>query len=59
LKELIFDYITLENLSRIPILNSDVVMNLVHEHMEGKANNSLEIWKIIVWIKFQQKFNVN
>ncbi|MCZ2478018.1 asparagine synthase (glutamine-hydrolyzing) [Aquirufa antheringensis] len=59
LKELIFDYITLENLSQIPILNSEVVMNLVQEHMEGKANNSLEIWKIIVWIKFQQKFNVS
>jgi asparagine synthase (glutamine-hydrolysing) len=59
LKDWLLDYITYENLSKIPILDSNSVFNLVEEHMSGKSNHALELWKIIVWIKFQKKFNVN
>ena len=56
LKSMVFDYLTEDNLNEIPILNNNEVFKLVQEHMDGKGNHSLEIWKIIVWIKFYKKF---
>jgi asparagine synthase (glutamine-hydrolysing) len=59
LKELVYDYITFENLSKIPVVDTLSALNLVQEHMDGKANHALELWKIIVWIKFQKKYDVS
>jgi asparagine synthase (glutamine-hydrolysing) len=56
LKEYVMDTLTDNSLQSIPFLNSKKFKLMIDEHMAETANNSLEIWKTIVWLKLYEKF---
>lgn len=51
LKEFVLDTLTDVEIRKIPFINHGYFKNMVNNHMKGTENNSLEIWKTIVWLK--------
>jgi asparagine synthase (glutamine-hydrolysing) len=56
LKEFVLDTLTNNELKKVPFLNSEVFSKMIKNHMSGLENNSLEIWKTIVWLKLYNNF---
>jgi asparagine synthase (glutamine-hydrolysing) len=51
LKEFVLDTLTDNEISKIPFINRPCFKSMINKHMNGTENNSLEIWKTIVWLK--------
>jgi len=54
LKEMVLDTLTESNLKSIPNVNVPFVMQMIKNHMNGKDNNSVQIWGFLVlinWLK--------
>lgn len=52
LKEFVNDTLQREALKTIPFLNVNNFEKMIANHMKGIENNSLEIWKTIIWLKY-------
>ena len=55
LKNYVYDVLSDENLDRIPFIDKGMIRKNTRLHMENKLNFSVEIWKLIVLIKWQQE----
>lgn len=51
LKEFVLDTLTDTEIQKIPFIDKTYFKNMIINHMNGTENNSLEIWKTIVWLK--------
>lgn len=54
LKDFVYDTLDKKALNNIPFLNIPNFEKMISNHMKGVENNSLEIWKAIVWVKYYQ-----
>jgi asparagine synthase (glutamine-hydrolysing) len=52
LKEFVHDTLNKSELNNIPFLNTTNFEKMISNHMKGIENNSLEIWKSIIWVKY-------
>ena len=52
LKDFVYDTLDKTALKNIPFLNISNFEKMISNHMKGIENNSLEIWKAIVWVKY-------
>ena len=58
LKEMAYETLTKSNIDNsLPFLEYTQVEKILHEHMSGKWNHSIELWKLIVWIKIKHKYD--
>jgi asparagine synthase (glutamine-hydrolysing) len=56
LKEYVYDTLTKENLQKIDHINTDFVMQMIDDHMSSKVNNYHQIWSLINYIKWEEKY---
>jgi asparagine synthase (glutamine-hydrolysing) len=54
LKDFVYDTLHRDALKTIPFLNVNHFEKMISNHMKGNENNSLEIWKTIVWLKYYE-----
>jgi asparagine synthase (glutamine-hydrolysing) len=52
LKDFVYDTLDRDALKTIPFLNVNNFEKMITNHMNGVENNSLELWKTIVWLKY-------
>lgn len=52
LKEFVYDTLERDALKTIPFLNVNNFEKMISNHMKGIENNSLELWKTIIWLKY-------
>jgi asparagine synthase (glutamine-hydrolysing) len=56
LKEYVYKTLSEENLSTIADINSSYVQQMVENHMSGRENNYHQIWTLITYIKWKEKY---
>jgi len=56
LKSLLFDYLSVEKLKKEGLFNTSVVMRILNEHMQGKANHRHRIWALLMWEMWREKW---
>jgi asparagine synthase (glutamine-hydrolysing) len=56
LKEYVYDTLTKENLQKIDHINIDYVQQIIDEHMHSKANYYHQIWSLISYVKWDEKY---
>lgn len=54
LKSYVYDTLTKANIEQFPGINYKMVQNMIEQHMVGKWNRSVEIWKLIVLINWKK-----
>ena len=54
LKEYVLDELSVSSLKDIPGVNVAEVVSMIQEHMSGKYNRSVQIWKLLVFKQWQQ-----
>ncbi|PTQ96679.1 asparagine synthase (glutamine-hydrolysing) [Mucilaginibacter yixingensis] len=63
LKEYVLDELSASSLKNIPGVNVQAALTMIQEHLSGKHNRSLHIWKLLVFKQWQQnqrlKLSVN
>jgi len=59
LKEYVFDTLTSTNLSKIDGINIGYVNKMVESHMKGNENNYHQIWTLLTYIKWSEKYLEN
>jgi len=55
LKDYVYDVLSNDNLGRIPFIDKEMIRKNIQLHMMNRLNFSLEIWKLIVLIKWLQE----
>lgn len=56
LKEYVYETLTKKNLEKIDDINIDYVNKMVEKHMNGSENNYHQIWTLITYIKWMEKY---
>jgi asparagine synthase (glutamine-hydrolysing) len=56
LKDYVYDTLTKENLQKIDDINIDFVNKIVDNHMNASENNYHQIWSLINYIKWEEKY---
>lgn len=54
LKEYVLDELSASSLKNIPGVNVTETLSMIQEHLSGKYNRSLPIWKLLVFKQWQQ-----
>ena len=55
LKDYVYDVLSIDNLKRIKNIKLKVVKNMIEKHMDGTADNSRILWRLICLIKWIDK----
>jgi len=59
LKEYVYTTLSEENLKKIDDINIDYVKEMIDKHMKGTENNYHQIWTLIMYIKWMEKYGIN
>ncbi len=59
LKEYVYATLSEENLKKIDDINSDYVKEMIENHMNGSENNYHQIWTLITYVKWMEKYSAN
>lgn len=54
LKEYMLDELSLSSLKDMPGINAVSALSMIHDHLSGKCNRSLQIWKLLIFKQWQQ-----
>ena len=56
LKDFVYEILSEKNLKKIDDINTDYVKEMIENHMNGKENNYHQIWTLITYIKWMEKY---
>jgi len=54
LKEMVLDTLTKKNIQSLPNVNVNEVLKMIDAHMDGKENNYILIWTLLVFFNWQK-----
>lgn len=54
LKDYVLDELSLSSLKNIPGIDAEKALSMIHEHLSGNCNRSLQIWKLLIFKQWQQ-----
>ncbi|MBT8351484.1 MAG: asparagine synthase (glutamine-hydrolyzing), partial [Deltaproteobacteria bacterium] len=56
LKPLLMDYLSIDRLRKEGIFNTDIIMKILDEHVQGKANHRHRLWTLLMWEMWREKW---
>jgi asparagine synthase (glutamine-hydrolysing) len=56
LKDYVYETLSEKNLKKIDDININYVKQMIENHMNGKENNYHQIWTLISYIKWMEKY---
>ena len=59
LKEYVYETLSTENLSKIEGINVSYVHKMIEKHMDSSENNYHQIWTLITYVKWMEKYSAN
>jgi len=57
LKDYVYTTLSEKNLKKIDDINIEYVKNMLNKHMHGTENNYHQIWTLIIYIKWLEKYD--
>lgn len=56
LKDYMYSVLSKENLAQIGFLNNNYISKIIDDHMEGRAENSRQIWSLVVLVNWYRNY---